>query len=231
MNAIPLWSHYLEDYIFVGRGMGRYASAFDQLITITPPTSLAVPLADVKKYLHIDDTENDVIITRLIKAATFYAQNNTGAWFAPTELEYRLAEWPWGLDYPNRIALPAFPVRSLTSVKYLDKDGAEQTVDPSNYELVAGASISLVMFERGFTYPGIKRGTYPVRFRFKAGYNTPVPATGDDPKLNIPEEAIVAIMMVVVNWYENRGDIASNNLKDALTAADNILAQLRIYRG
>ncbi len=228
LYATPLWSHYLEDYVFVGPGLHRHGLSPEQLVTVTPAGVTPVGRDEVKQYLHVDDSDQDTVIDRLIKAATAYAQQKTGVWYAPTELEYRLMRWPFG--FPSAIQLPAFPLRAVSAVSYLDRDGATQTVDAGDYELIATGSGAVVEFSQGFAYPATKVGHYPVRVRFSAGYNDPAGATGDDPALALPDAACLAIMMLAVNFFEHRGEIADNNLVAALTAADNLLAQLRVYR-
>ena len=99
------------------------------LIRLSQPTGLFVALSDVKPHAVIDFDDDDDLLESYIKAATRFVEDRTGRILLPIDLEYRVAGWS------EPICLPAFPVREVTEVVYLDEDHAEQTLDDGDWYL------------------------------------------------------------------------------------------------
>lgn len=101
----------------------------------TPVATEPVSLAEARLQCKIDsdDTSHDLALADLITAAREYAQHYTGHGLAPQTLEVALDAFPC---YENdAIALPLCPVASITSVKYTDTAGVEQTILNTKYAL------------------------------------------------------------------------------------------------
>lgn len=99
---------------------------------ITPPAVLAISLADMKVDLRETGTDKDAQITRLIRGATERAEHQTGRALLEQEWELIIDAFPAG-----EIELANPPVMSITSVKYMDVAGAEQTLLSTQYTLDA----------------------------------------------------------------------------------------------
>jgi hypothetical protein len=84
------------------------------------------------------------------------------------------------------IIIPLPPLQSVTFVKYLDVDGALQTLDPSVYVVQKGEPSHLVL-ANGQSWPSISTLPGSVIIRFIAGY-------GDDGS-DVPETARMAIAL------------------------------------
>lgn len=94
---------------------------------ITPPVNMAVSLTAARNAARANGTSLDTEIEAMVRALTEEAEHVTGR--AIINRTYRVT-----LDeFPGAIRLPASPVVSVTSVKYLDLDGVEQTLDPADY--------------------------------------------------------------------------------------------------
>jgi uncharacterized phiE125 gp8 family phage protein len=94
---------------------------------ITPPVNMAVTLVAARNAARANGTSLDTEIEAQVRAFTEEAEHKTGR--AIINRTYRVT-----LDsFPEAIQLPASPVASVTSVKYLDLDGVEQTLDPADY--------------------------------------------------------------------------------------------------
>jgi len=64
---------------------------------------MIITLEEIKKYLRVDDTEDEVLITSLINAAETYLQNATGNTFDSTNNLAKLFCWVLVTDwYENR---------------------------------------------------------------------------------------------------------------------------------
>src|ERR671912_2041068 len=103
------------------------------LSLITPPVAEPVRLAEVKADLRIDHTDDDVRLQRHITEAR-QSIDGPRTWLVRSLMPQT---WELVLDgYPtSEIRLPTAPVASITSVKYDDSLGIEQTIPVDDYYL------------------------------------------------------------------------------------------------
>lgn len=94
---------------------------------ITPPTVEPVTVAEVKAHAVISHSSDDTLLGMMISAARAHAEWITGRRLAETALECVL------VAFPDEIVLHGAPITSITSLKYLDEDGVEQTMDAADY--------------------------------------------------------------------------------------------------
>lgn len=134
---------------------------------VTAPATLPVALDQAKEWLRVDHDADDLLIGALIAAAVDHLDGMRGI------LGYALEPQTWEMTAPcwpfGQIILPLGPVVSITSVKYLDTEGVEQTLPTSDYRL-EGSRVA-----RGFgTYwPATATAGDAVRVRWVAGTGTP----------------------------------------------------------
>ncbi|MES2787676.1 MAG: hypothetical protein V4684_19575 [Pseudomonadota bacterium] len=96
---------------------------------IAGPEAMAVSLADARIAARADGSDLDTAIEIQVRTITEEVEHLTGR--AIINQTYRVT-----LDeFPDAIRLPAPPVISVTSLKYLDQDGVEQTLHPDDYVL------------------------------------------------------------------------------------------------
>ena len=94
---------------------------------ITAPSFEPLSVADVSEYLRLDDSPTDTaLISALITAARQHLENYLNRFIAEQTVELALTGWK------DKIDLSA-PLQSVTSVKYLDENGAEQTLNANQY--------------------------------------------------------------------------------------------------
>lgn len=96
---------------------------------VTAPAALPVTIAEAKAFSRITIDDDDTLLTALITAATAHAEHYTGLRFVTQTLDLYLDSFP-GLY--GTIRVPG-PVSSITSIKYIDTDGVEQTMDSADY--------------------------------------------------------------------------------------------------
>lgn len=114
---------------------------------ITPNTVLEVSLVDAKAQLGIDGADLDATVTAWLKGVAAYAQHQTGRVILNQT-------WRTTLDqFPDAIRLPFSPCASVTSLKYLDVAGFEQTLNPADYELSSENQASWVVPAYGKAWP------------------------------------------------------------------------------
>ena len=71
--------------------------------------------------------------------------------------------------YPSALKIPMPPLVSVDSVKYLDGDGAEQTVDPAGYVVSGVGGQGFIFLANSATWPSVGGYPDPVTIRFTAG--------------------------------------------------------------
>lgn len=194
-----------------------------KLRLISAPIDTPVTLDEAKSHLRVDYDDDDALIQELLQAATDYCESFLGralidqTWelaldsfvhwrhFRETRDGYLYYDDPlrWLHRHEHGIKLPKPPLIDILSVKYDDPTGAEQTLDPSKYEVDAiGEPGRIVPLE---PWPAIHPGVNPVRIQFRCGYvdNTMSPASG-----NVPSSIKSAIKLMVGDLYASRETIS-----------------------
>ena len=127
----------------------------------TPPQYLPLSLAEAKLHCRVDGSEDDALFTGVyIPAATQMCQQMLGR-------SIMAQAWKRSAEYFEpaiRLLWPA--VLSVTSVVYVDVDGATQTLDPSAYVL---SSDTLTPTD---AWPEVKSGPGAVVVTYQSGFAT-----------------------------------------------------------
>lgn len=158
---------------------------------ITAATDLAVSLVEAKAHLKVDASDEDTLITALITAATERAEQITGRALLPQT-------WELTLDaFPSAFELTRVPATSITSLKYVDLAGTQQTLSSTLYALDAADDygFAYVVPAVGSSWPATREQINAVALRYVAGYAA----------ANVVPESIKAwIKLQVGAMYENR---------------------------
>lgn len=178
------------------------------LTQISAPSQDIIGLAEAKAQLKVDFSEDDELIELLVASVNQYfdgAAGVLGRALVTQTWEVRLEDfWSRG----NRIYLPLPPLRSVTSVKYLDDTNTEQTLSTSRY-VVGGVfdssdspSSPLSSVHRGFieladgaTWPSVYDHPEAVRIRYVAGYGA---------RSAVPGPIKQAARVLLTHWYDNK---------------------------
>ena len=141
---------------------------------IAPVTGAVQPvtLAEARAHLRVDDTAEDALITALIAVATQTASDRLQRALVPTR--YRLT-----VDsFPDALELHMPPIISVESVKYIDINGSQQTIDPLDYVVDTVSAPGYVVPAYGRTWPTTQDRINAVEVEYTAGYESsaiPVP--------------------------------------------------------
>lgn len=181
---------------------------------ITPATTELVTLSEAKQHLRVDDTSDDALITSLITVAREFAEHYTGKSLVPVTLEMTLPRFPL---YSERIALDAPPVTSVTSIKYTDTAGIEQTVDPANYTLSPYGDSREIRPAYQFYWPITQCIADAVRIRYVAGYMAP------------PGAVVAAALLLIGHLYENRQTVSALKLSEVPLGALALLNVIKVW--
>jgi uncharacterized phiE125 gp8 family phage protein len=193
------------------------------LILVTPPASEPVSLNEMKLHLRVDHSDEDALIQALITAARQHAETVTRRQLVTATWELREDAFPPGLEW----MLPLPPLRSVTSIKYLDENGVEHMFSSANYIVDTASEPGRIVLKSGSSWPG--GPLYPanaVRVQFTAGY-------GD--AADVPEPIRAAIKLLVGHLYEHRelayeSVYAARSLTAMEFSADALLWPYRVLR-
>lgn len=192
------------------------------LSLITAPVTEPITVGEAKAQARVDGTDDDVLITAQIAAARPWAEEFTNRAFVTQT-------WKWNLDRfpPNDapIELPKAPLQSVTSVKYIDGDGIEQTWAATEYTVQAfsgpTAMPGRLWPKFGKTYPTPRDEPGAVRIEFIAGYGA---------ASLVPEGIKAALKILVAELYERREEVVPGMVSGANRVPYNVEALLYPYR-
>jgi uncharacterized phiE125 gp8 family phage protein len=155
-----------------------------------PPEVMAVPLADAKGALRIEDdvTDLDTQVTTWTKGVIALAENKTGQCLMRQTWEVRLDAFP-----DCEIELP-HPVLEIVSVKYLDLAGVEQTLAPEAYRMKREAYRTSIRPIVNTVWPSTLDETDAVVVVVECGY-------GDDPA-DVPENFTLYVLAKLVEQFD-----------------------------
>lgn len=170
-----------------------------------------VSLEDMKNYLRVDVTDDDVLISNLIKTARDYIERITNRSIVLKRYEYILDDFPNG-----HIQLPRPPLVSVEQLTYKTIDGTEMLY--SDYIVDVEGEPARIIAPNGWPSESL----YPVnavKVTYQAGYS------------QIPESLKHAIFMLVAHWYENRQPfiITERIGKEVEFAVNALLYPFRVF--
>ena len=168
------------------------------LTIVMAPTTEPIDVATVKKQCRMDGINDDdsFIAEVLIPGVRDRAELATQRALPTQTWDAKFDEFPW-VDY---IELPKPPLVSVTSVKYIDTNGVEQTWVSSNYSVDAPSgprcARGRVLLGYGKTWPATRLQANAVTIRFICGY-------GDD-MTDMPPLLVQGMLIDAATVYENR---------------------------
>jgi len=193
--------------------------------TITAPTAEPITLAEAKLHLKVDIDDDDDLIEGLITSARQYAESVTRRAIASATYELVLDDFPGFSD--EEIVLPRPPLESVSSIKYTDYEGTETEWDSSNYVVYEDEPAVIIPAYTEY-YPDFT--PYPkgaVKIRYVAGYKS----GATDPNLILPQPIKQAMLLIITDMYENRGQLLDRGHipKSTPIAVDNLLFSYRVF--
>lgn len=172
------------------------------LYLVTAPTPEPLTRLELEQqFLRVTTSDEEELLDSLIVVARERAELETGRALCTQTWDYKLDEFP----LTDSIELPLAPLISVTSVKYVDVDGVEQTWSSANYtvDAPAGPYANKGRVIRNYdvtSWPDVRTQRLAVTVRFVAGYGD-----ADD----VPEQVKHAMKLMIGHWYENRQDVST----------------------
>jgi uncharacterized phiE125 gp8 family phage protein len=179
------------------------------------PTEYPVSLAEAKAHLNITVATDDPYITTLIANATERAEVKCGRQFCTATYVLRLDEWP------DVILVPRPPLISVTSVKYYDTDGVQQTLTlTTDYTYDIYSEPGRIHPAYACTWPSVRAIPNAIEVTYTCGYG----AAADVP-INIRH----AIKILVSHYYEQRDLVVTGTIVTAIPeTVDRLLTPYKV---
>jgi uncharacterized phiE125 gp8 family phage protein len=196
-----------------------------QVKQVIAPTCEPVTIAEFKEELRLLTSGQDARLTRLLKAARLRAEAYCNRVFINSTWEATFAGWPPTWPHSCRdhsrfalrvLPLPRAALQAVTWVKYLDEDGAQQTLSSSAYTVDTDATPGRIVLKPSQTWPAL--GDYPnaVRVRFEAGYAATGTSGTAALQAAVPESVKLAIRFLAAHYFANPEPVNIGNITTPL---------------
>jgi hypothetical protein len=207
------------------------------LVTITAASIPPVTTAEMKSHLRIDFADDDTVVTNYVDAATEYLQDRLRRQLITQTFELTLDAFPNNKElfdgtrgtmasadspFGQVIQLPMSPIQTITTVKYIDTDGNEQTLSSALYQLDETAIPGRLSPAYNQEWPDTRPQLEAVAIRFVAGHG--------DAITDVPENLRQAVMLLAGHWYESREATQTGNVARSIPfGVDNLINDKRVW--
>lgn len=164
-----------------------------------------------------DDVMQQADLDAMIASARHWVEQYIGRALITQTWELALDAFPCS----DEIELQNAPVQSITTLKYIDGDGVEQTWASSNYTLDDYGTQHRLRLAYGISWPSARMQANAVKLRYVAGYGASGAA--------VPAPIIQAIVLIVGQAYRAQPGLESNLYPATIpNAARDLLAPYRV---
>jgi uncharacterized phiE125 gp8 family phage protein len=171
------------------------------ILTIySQPAIEPVSLETAKDHLRVTHNDEDDYISLLITAARKHVEDFTGRALITQTWDQWFDRFPYGGDAESVVKSP---IQSVTSVTYVDINGATQTLSTSVYVVDTDSNPALFYLAYNQTWPTFREQRKAIKIRFVAGYG--------DTEASVPAPITQAVMHLVAHMYENREPVSVGN--------------------
>ena len=164
--------------------------SYESFKVTTAPSIEPVTVAEAKSQLRIDGSDEDTLIGNYITVARQTLEVLMRRAFITQTITLKYS------SFPTEIRLPRPPAISVTSIQYVDDDGATQTWSASNYSVDTQTEPASIVPAYDKSYPDTRNQPNAVTDVYQAGYGANT--------TDVPESIRLAIRLLVGSYYENR---------------------------
>ncbi len=136
------------------------------LVVTTQPATDPITLIEAKAFARIDTSADDTLVTDLITAARVYAEPILNRTFVDTT-------YTWTLDcFPpdgGPLLFPRPALSAVTTIKYIDTAGAQQTWSNTLYDVDTATLVGRVLPSFGQSYPAARLQMNSIEIEYIGG--------------------------------------------------------------
>ncbi len=166
------------------------------------PALEPVGIEVMKAHSRIENSASDALIAGYIATARELVEEMAGRALIIQTRVYRIDRFP--LSTGQLIELPGGSLQAVTSITYVDSDGATQTWAAANYIADTNHAPGRVGLAWGVSWPTIRQWGLPVTISYDVGY-------GDNPG-DVPEKLRTAIQLIAAELFERREDAIAGTI-------------------
>lgn len=198
------------------------------LLRLEAPATYPITVEDVIARLRMDVCENPAGVEGLIAAATRAVENKTQRALVSQKWVFILDGFPGGnycsagfYDHvylkrnSNVISIPLPPLISIDAIKYIDVDGIEQVLAPTEYAVDISTYFGSVYPGYGKAWPATRNQRQAVRIEFTAGYGD-----ADD----VEPDLVLALTMLIGHYDINREAVADREMYEIPLGVADLLS-------
>ena len=155
----------------------------------TAPSEEPIAVSEAKDHCRVTANDDDTYIGGLFQAVREWCEAYTHRAFVTRTLKLTMDV------FPSVILLPQPPVGTVSSIKYVDTNGDEQTVDTDIYDVDDETEPGRIVEAYGQQWPTARSQINAVYVALTAGYG----AAAD-----VPRTIKQGMLLLLGHWYENR---------------------------
>lgn len=163
-------------------------------IALAGPAVEPVTLDAMKRYLRLDNTDEDELVSALITAGRLTVERTARLSLIEQSWRVRLPSWPRDRAVP----LPVYPVIAVEAVRLVGAAGPPDVLAAELYRLDLGGDPVRLLIDAAAPEPTGTRGA--IEIDVTCGFGATAAA--------VPEPLLLAIHRMVAHWFEHRGDEA-----------------------
>lgn len=179
-----------------------------------PPAGEPVTLVEAKSHLRVTETVDDTDITSIISRARQWCEDYCNRQFITATWKQTFDGFAEACAGRKYFELARPPLQSVTSIKYLDTSGVEQTLATTVYNVITDTEVGIVELAYGQSWPSIRNQIGAVRVVFVAGYGAAAA---------LPPGGKAAVLLMIENLYRFRGDVVTAFSKKLELTAEALL--------
>jgi len=199
-----------QTYELTYTGGKKYLRAVYVSATPAPPQTIEMSVAFVMQEL---TTDLDNTIDSILIASRQWCEQFTRRAFITQAWKVTLDSWP------DTIYLPRPPAINVSSIKYYDIDGNQQTLSTDVWDSDIQAEPGRVYRAYGQSWPSIQGKENAIEVNYTAGYG--------DAASDVPDAIKLAIMMRAANIFD-APEGTTIQVPGNLTTVENILWPYRV---
>jgi uncharacterized phiE125 gp8 family phage protein len=182
-----------------------------QTVVTAKSTDLPVTVAEAKDHLRIVNGDLDGEVEAALLAAIEYCESTAGRSLRISHtLTQKFCQWPC-----DPVQFDRQPAKAISSVKYYDQDGVEQTLSSSNYRLqLSSLAAGYLEWDDDFTRPTLDTREDAVTITYTAGYTDIA---------SVPAMAKYAIKLKLAELF---GDLQDRERAATERSCDSLLQQI-----
>lgn len=161
------------------------------------PAAPPVTVAEAKAHLRVEDDTENGLIEAMVAGVTEFLDGWDG-WLGQC-LVHQTWRHDFGSAHGGELRL-ALPNAREAVVTFVDKAGATQTLDASQWELIEDMLGSLIVPKPNVAWPPLGQVRAPIRVAAVHGFGS---------ASDVPAGIRRGILQMVADWYEHRGTVAA----------------------